>query len=256
MNDAYKLLYNNLWLVNKARISKLNPNYIVPLEHLKSEIVKPVISNTPRPLQIPKPVPIKEPLVANVAPPPPNEVILDWDKLVSTITDCKLCNLCENRKNVVIERGNRKASWMFVGEAPSIDDDTAGVSFVGQSGALLDKMIAAMKLDVAKDVYICNIVKCKPSSNRHPKDTEIAMCKNYLLSQIELVKPQVIIALGRFAIQTLLNSSLAIEKLRGKVHYINSIPLIATYTPTYLIRNPEAKKEAWDDLQLALKLKG
>ena len=251
MNDGYKLLYNNLWLINKSRMAKLNPDYslqqdVVPLTTPKtivySKFTKPALSKSPV-VDIPefqkKPV----------------DTILNWDKLVATVTNCKLCNLCDNRQNVVIERGNREAQWMFVGEAPNKEDDKESRPFVGQSGQLLDKMIGAMKLDVERDVYICNIVKCSPRSNHNPTAHEIAMCKDYLLTQIKLVKPQIIIALGRFAIQTLLNSTVAIEKLRGKVHKYNEIPLIATYSPSYLLRNPDAKKDAWDDLQLAMKIK-
>ena len=256
MNDAYKLLYNNLWLINKSRIAKLNPDYRLP-----QDIVAPVAISKPVEISYLKPTKttIAElPIVDNtpILKQKPADIILNWDALVSMINNCKLCSLCDNRQNVVIERGNREAPWLFVGEAPNSDDDKECRPFAGQSGQLLDKMIGAMKLDVEHDVYICNIVKCSPPSNHNPKINEIAMCKNYLLSQIELVKPKIIIALGRFAIQTLLDSNVAIEKLRGKVHKYNDIPLIATYDPTYLLRNPDAKKDAWDDLQLAMKTKG
>lgn len=254
MNDAYKLLYNNLWLVNKGRISKLNPTYIVPEDIKKATTSNSVKIKTPSHIQALKPVLIDKP--KDLAIPNTSELILNWDKLISTISDCRLCPLCENRKNVVIERGNRQASWMFVGEAPGRDEDEQGRPFVGNSGQLLNKMIQAMKLDKELDVYICNVVKCRPPSNRNPEENEIAMCKNYLLSQIELVKPQIIVALGRFASQMLLNSTLAIEKLRGKVHKFNDIPLIVSYHPAYLLRNVDAKKKAWEDLQLALKIKG
>ncbi len=255
MNDGYKLLYNNLWLINKSRIAKLNPDYThLPQDIVPVTIPKPVVASNPKPIKITPPeLPVIDiPILKQK----PADIILNWDKLVSTINNCKLCSLCDNRQNVVIERGNREAKWMFVGEAPNSEDDKECRPFAGQSGQLLDKMIGAMKLDLERDVYICNIVKCSPQSNHNPKANEIAMCKNYLLSQIELVKPNIIIALGRFAIWTLLDSPVAIEKLRGKVHRYNNIPLIATYSPIYLLRNPDAKKDAWDDLQLAMKTKG
>ena len=255
MNDSYKLLYNNLWLINKSRIAKLNPDYThFPQDIAPATVPKPVATSNPKPIKIT----IAEVPTVDISPPKqkPADIILNWDTLVSMINNCKLCSLCNSRQNVVIERGNRGAPWMFVGEAPNSEDDKECRPFAGQSGQLLGKMIGAMKLDLERDVYICNIIKCSPPSNHNPKANEIGMCKNYLLSQIELVKPKIIIALGRFAIQTLLDSNVAIEKLRGKVHKYNDIPLIATYNPIYLLRNPEAKKDAWDDLQLAMKTKG
>ena len=162
--------------------------------------------------------------------------------------------MSNGRQNTVIDRGNRQAKWMFIGEAPGEHDDVKGVPFVGASGELLDKMITAMKLDVNNDVYICNVIKCNPPYNRNPESHEVNMCNNYLLSQINLVKPQIIIALGRFASQALLSSDLATNKLRGQVHSIKNIPVIVTYHPAYLLRNVAAKKDAWEDLQLAMKV--
>jgi DNA polymerase len=182
------------------------------------------------------------------------ELIDNWDTLVSNITNCTKCDLCLKRKNVVIERGNRSAKWMFVGEGPGEQEDIQGKPFVGASGQLLQKMIVAMQLDPAIDVYICNVVKCRPPSNRNPEPKEIELCRNYLFSQIELVKPQIIITLGRFAHQTLLNTSVALGRLRLKQHYYNKTPLIVTYHPAYLLRNPSAKKDAWADLQLAIQV--
>jgi|GEM_PF-902519 len=186
-----------------------------------------------------------------------NELLIDnWDTLVDGITNCTKCELCHSRKNVVIERGSRTAKWMFVGEGPGEQEDIQGKPFVGASGQLLQKMIAAMQLDPAEDVYICNVVKCRPPSNRNPEAKEIELCKNYLLSQIRLVKPQIIVTLGRFAHQTLLNTTVALGRLRLKKHYYQNIPLIVTYHPAYLLRNPSAKKDAWADLQLAMQVLG
>lgn len=178
----------------------------------------------------------------------------NWDDLMRNVTNCTKCNLCEGRTYVVTERGSRDAKWMFVGEAPFDVDNVSGVPFGGASGELLDKMIAAMKLDINNDVYICNAIKCMPPSNRNPEPLEVETCREYLLSQIALVKPKIIIALGHFASQALLNTDLAVAKLRGSVKFCNNIPVIVTYPPAYLLRNIEAKKDAWADLQFAMQV--
>jgi DNA polymerase len=178
----------------------------------------------------------------------------DWDSLINDAATCTKCALCNGRTYAVIERGSRSAKWMFVGEFPNDVENAVGIPFVGASGELLDKMIAAMKLDINKDVYICNAIKCMPPANRNPELSEIETCRQHLLSQIAHVKPTIIIALGRFASQALLNTDLAVAKLRGSVKFCNSIPVIVTYPPAYLLRNTEAKKEAWVDLQLAMQV--
>ncbi len=180
-------------------------------------------------------------------------LINNWQELEHQIINCQKCKLCYGRKNVVIDRGQRSARWMFIGEGPGEQEDIQGKPFVGASGQLLDKMIAAMQLSPENDVYIANVVKCRPPNNRNPNEEEITACSNYLFSQIAMVKPNIIITLGRFAIQTLLKTTLAVGKLRSKVNYYQDIPVIATYHPSYLLRTPEAKKDAWNDLQLAMK---
>ena len=180
-------------------------------------------------------------------------LIDNWQELEHQIINCQKCKLCYGRKNVVIDRGKRNARWMFIGEGPGEQEDIQGKPFVGASGQLLDKMITAMQLSPENDVYIANVVKCRPPNNRNPNEEEIAACSNYLLSQIAMVKPDIIITLGRFAIQTLLKTTLAVGKLRNKVNYYQDTPVIATYHPSYLLRTPEAKKDAWADLQLAMK---
>lgn len=178
----------------------------------------------------------------------------NWDELIQNIKNCKECSLSQGRNYVVIERGNRNAPWMFIGEDTSLEDDMNGEPFSGDQGELLNKMIAAMKLNIDQDVYICNAVKCKSLHSRHPGDHELDVCKQHLLNQINLVKPKIIIALGRFASQALLGTNLAVAKLRGTKQNYNNIPVIVTYTPGYLLRNVEAKKDAWADLQLALQV--
>ena len=185
---------------------------------------------------------------------PSKPLIESWDKLTDLINNCTDCKLCNSRKNLVIERGNRNSQWMFIGEAPGENEDIEGLPFVGSAGQLLDKMLLAMKLDKNNDVYICNTVKCRPPQNRNPEIDEIESCHNYLLSQINLVKPKIIVALGRIAAHTLLQTTMATGKLRQQIHYINeNIPVIVTYHPAYLLRNPAAKKDTWEDLQLAMK---
>ncbi len=273
-NDRYRLLYNQLWVGTTSKIQQLSPNF-EPAKYLDFEHAESNKASSLRPLVdilSPNFVPDKvkpqlaislahKEITTETAPKTQalvlnEELIKNWDVLLDRVNNCSKCNLCHARKNVVIERGNREAKWMFVGEGPGEQEDIAGLPFVGASGQLLDKMIAAMKLDKDKDVYICNVVKCRPPYNRNPELDEINSCKNYLLSQIANVRPQIIIALGRFASQTLLDSSLAIGKLRNKRHLFQDIPLIVTYHPSYLLRNPSAKKEAWDDLQLAMQIFG
>ena len=184
----------------------------------------------------------------------PLQLMENWDELCSTIKLCDKCKLCYGRSQVVIERGNRNGRWMFIGEGPSEDEDLQGLPFLGSSGQLLDKMIAAMNLDIASEVYITNVVKCRPPQSRNPEQEEIWACNSYLQNQIMLVNPAIIITLGRYAAQTLLKSELALGKLRGKVHHYQEIPLIVTYHPDYLLRTPGAKKDAWSDLQLAMQV--
>lgn len=193
----------------------------------------------------------KNPLAQNEEITP---LVPTWQHLVNQIRSCDKCKLHHSRTHVVIERGTRNAHWMFVGEGPGEQEDLQGKPFVGASGQLLDKMISAMQLDIQQDVYIANVVKCRPPKNRNPELEEIAQCSNYLKEQIALVKPQIIITLGRFAAQTILNSDSAVGKLRNKVHDYHGIPVIVTYHPSYLLRTPSAKRDSWQDLQLALKV--
>lgn len=167
------------------------------------------------------------------------------------------CTLCEElactRNKVVFGAGNIRAKLVFVGEAPGADENEQGLPFVGRAGQLLTKMIEAMKL-TRKDVFICNILKCRPPENRPPKPTEIKNCKPFLLKQLELIKPEVICALGTHAAQTLLETETTITQLRGQTHTYAGIRLVCTYHPAYLLRNPSAKKDTWEDLQKVMAL--
>ncbi|MDQ5921045.1 MAG: uracil-DNA glycosylase [Pseudomonadota bacterium] len=279
--DRFGLLYGQLWLVDALKLRQINSHAAgLKLNESKpdSALVKQVIANTnnintkavislpladvfegveqPRDNTIAKSASILDSnsVVSDIASESAVELILDWNTLVNQVSSCVSCKLCKGRTNVVIERGSRAASVMFVGEGPGEDEDIQGAPFVGKSGQLLDKMIAAMGLDKDNDVYICNVVKCRPPYNRNPEIDEIAACNHYLRSQIELVKPKIIITLGRFASQTLLNSNLATGKLRGQIHKFKNIPLVVTYHPAYLLRNPNAKKDAWADLKLVMSM--
>ena len=167
--------------------------------------------------------------------------------------DCQRCPLGQKRTNLVFGEGNPDAALVFVGEAPGADEDMQGRPFVGRAGQLLTKIITAMGLS-RKDVYICNILKCRPPGNRNPKPEEIHACEPFLIKQLQAVKPKAICALGTFAAQTLLKTDIAITLLRGKFHAYQGIKLMPTYHPAYLLRNQGAKKQVWEDMQMVMKI--
>jgi DNA polymerase len=176
---------------------------------------------------------------------------LGWDELASVVAECRACGLCKTRKQTVFGVGDKQAEWMFVGEGPGAEEDQRGEPFVGQAGKLLDAMLEASRLKRGENVYIANAVKCRPPGNRTPEAEEIAACRPYLERQIELVKPKLLIALGRPAAQTLLGSEMSIASARGKVHRYGDIPVVVTYHPAYLLRNLPDKAKAWADMCLA-----
>jgi uracil-DNA glycosylase len=181
---------------------------------------------------------------------------LDWQALRSEVAACRACGLCESRKQTVFGVGHARAHWMIVGEAPGEEEDQQGEPFVGASGQLLDAMLHALGLTrqeaaPEQQVYIANTVKCRPPRNRNPAPEELIQCEPFLLRQIELVQPRVILAMGRFAVQALLRTEDAIGRLRGRVHHYEGRPLIVTYHPAYLLRNPIDKARSWEDLCLA-----
>lgn len=175
------------------------------------------------------------------------------DELSTAVSTCRLCSLYEKATNPVPGEGNANADFMCVGEAPGGTEDELGRPFVGLAGQLLDKILAAIKLS-REDVYICNVLKHRPPGNRNPMPDEVQACSPYLLRQIELIQPRVIVAFGTFAAQTLLNTREGIGKLRAKVHRYYGVPLVVTYHPAALLRNPAWKKPTWYDVQLARKL--
>lgn len=182
-----------------------------------------------------------------------SDSILDWDGLEQRVIDCEACpELVASRTQTVFGVGNRAAEWMIIGEAPGADEDRQGEPFVGRAGQLLNAMLQALGLK-RQEVYIANILKCRPPGNRDPKPEEAARCAAYLLNQVALIQPRIILSLGRVSAQNLLHSEAAVGSLRGQVHRFGEwgIPLVVTYHPAYLLRSPEQKAKAWDDLQLA-----
>lgn len=184
---------------------------------------------------------------ASTAPEPPLAAMA-WDELAATVAACRNCRLCEARKQAVLGVGDRNADWLFVGEGPGAEEDARGEPFVGQAGKLLDSMLAAIGLKRGEDVYIANAVKCRPPENRTPTPEETATCRPYLERQIELIRPKLIVALGRPAAQTLLQTEIKIAAARGRLHDYAGIPLIVTYHPAYLLRTLPDKAKAWEDL--------
>lgn len=172
----------------------------------------------------------------------------DWDRLVVAVRDCRACGLCAARKQAVPGVGDRNADWLFVGEGPGAEEDLRGEPFVGQAGKLLDNMLLAIGLRRGEDVYIANAVKCRPPENRTPDAAEIDACRPYLERQIALIRPRLIVALGRPAAQALLKTEVKIGTARGRLHEYQGIPLVITYHPAYLLRNLTDKAKAWEDL--------
>lgn len=168
--------------------------------------------------------------------------------LVNQIGDCQRCKLCKTRNKIVFGSGSPNAQLVFVGEAPGADEDEQGLPFVGRAGQLLTKMIEAMGL-TRDQVYICNVIKCRPPDNRNPEADEINSCEPFLKKQLSIIRPKVIVALGRYASQSLLKIEVTMGEIRGKWTQYESIDLMPTYHPAYLLRSPSKKKEAWEDLQ-------
>ena len=231
----------------------------------------PVASAAPAPVAAapsvaqptPKPAPVMPP-PARVATPALNVKPLadgvdhmDWAALQETAAACQACGLCEQRKNSVFGVGDVQADWLVVGEAPGEEDDVAGEPFAGQTGQLLDNMLKAVGLSReaqgAGGVYIANVTKCRTPGTQNPSPEELATCAPYLARQVALVQPKIILLMGRFAVQSVLQSTEPLGKLRGQVHTHQGVPVVVTYHPSYLLRNPADKAKAWADLVLALK---
>ena len=178
--------------------------------------------------------------------------LMEWDALAQAVAECRACRLCAGRtQHRVRRRRPARPDWLIVGEAPGENEDLQGEPFVGQAGKLLDNMLKALGLDRRSKVYIANVLKCRPPGNRNPEPEEVAQCEPFLRRQVQLLQPEVILAMGRFAVQALLRTSEPIGKLRGRAHHYHGVPVVVTYHPAYLLRNLPDKAKAWADLCLA-----
>ena len=175
---------------------------------------------------------------------------LDYQELKVVAEGCQLCGLSKTRTNVVFSDGNPRADVMVVGEAPGSNEDRTGLPFVGKAGKLLDLLLASVSLSREDSVYICNVLKCRPPGNRDPMTNEIDFCAPYLKRQIALVAPEAILAVGTFAAQLLTGNNKSLGELRGSVYSYEDVPLVVTYHPAALLRNPNLKKNAWEDFKL------
>jgi uracil-DNA glycosylase family 4 len=176
-----------------------------------------------------------------------------WDELRAKVATCTACGLCQQRKQAVFGVGSETGPWLFVGEGPGADEDALGEPFVGQAGKLLDSMLAAIGCKRGRDVYIANVVKCRPPGNRTPTHDEAGACAPYLDRQIELIAPKLIVALGKTAATRLLGTEASLASLRGRLHRYRDIPVVVTYHPAYLLRSLPEKAKAWEDLVFARK---
>ncbi len=217
---------------------------MLPVWRLKSDTTQQSALPTPPKIETPL---VSEP-VKDAAPPISQ---MNWDQLKAAVSQCVACPLSQTRTQTVFGVGDENADWLFVGEGPGAREDEIGEPFVGQAGKLLDQMLAAIQLKRGEGVYIANIVKCRPPNNRNPTLSEARQCEPYLTRQIALIKPKLIVALGKVAAQNLLDRDDSISSLRGKVHEYSGIPLIVTYHPAYLLRSLPDKAKAWKDLCFA-----
>jgi DNA polymerase len=203
---------------------------------------------------LPEAAPANAPVT--LQPFPAGIATMDWAALEQAVAGCRACALCGSRKNTVFGVGSQRADWLILGEAPGENEDLAGEPFVGQAGKLLDNMLKAIGLsrqgDGAQGAYIANVLKCRPPANRNPLPGEVTQCEPYLRRQVELLQPKIILALGRFAVQSLLQSNEPIGKLRGRVHEYHGVPVIVSYHPAYLLRSLPEKAKAWADLCMAM----
>jgi uracil-DNA glycosylase family 4 len=217
----------------------------------------------------PLPAAVQRPNAPTPLPAPPAQIgptqdrsavaALDWPALREAVASCTACGLCNSRTQTVFGTGHPRAHWMVVGEAPGEQEDLSGQPFVGPAGQLLDRMLSALQLTRSVDgelppaqrVFIANTLKCRPPRNRNPSPGEMLQCEPFLQRQIDLVQPRVILAMGVFAVKALLRSEEPLGRLRGRVHRYHGVPLVVTYHPAYLLRQPMEKAKSWEDLCLA-----
>lgn len=200
--------------------------------------------------------PDAQPAMAPQPSPAANAAVdaLDWPELTRAVAECRACPLCQQRKQAVLGVGDLDPDWLFIGEGPGADEDVRGEPFVGQAGKLLDNMLAALGIARGNKVYIGNAVKCRPPGNRTPEAAEMAACRPFLERQIALLKPKIIVLLGKAAVHSVLHDDKALGTLRGKRFEYAGIPVVVTYHPAYLLRNLPEKAKAWEDLLFARRL--
>jgi uracil-DNA glycosylase family 4 len=233
MNNRKKEILNELNLLPLWRLKVSDANVTIPPSHLVEENTKKAHTNN-----------FNETRDARIAQ-------MNWQQLKTKVAECTACTLCETRTQTVLGTGDKQADWLYIGEGPGEREDTTGEPFAGPAGKLFDNMLMAIGLNRENNVYITNIVKCRPPSNRNPATNEAQQCEPYLARQIALIKPKLIIALGKTATQNLLKQNDSIADLRGKLHHHNGTPLIVTYHPAYLLRSLTDKRKAWQDLCFA-----
>lgn len=216
--------------------------------------VEAVVATAPKPAAVvPASAPARAPLAQPSLKPLPEGVAnMDWTALQATVAECQACGLCQRRKNSVFGEGDRQADWLVVGDAPSEAEDAQGQPFVGDEGELLDNMLRAVGVSREKGAFVTAVVKCRPPASRNPSSEELAQCSGYLARQVALVRPKVIIAMGRFAYEVLTQRRDHLGKLRGEEHIYEGVPVIATYHPNALLRTQADKAKAWADLCLAM----
>ena len=239
----------------------------VPLPHPANEAVNAPISENIQqvvtPIQEALPAPIVETIISQDTVQTETRLdetsrleqinTLDWQALQACVQTCQACGLAQTRTQTVFGVGDNAADWLIIGEAPGAEEDKRGEPFVGAAGQLLDNMLESVQLNRTNNVYIANVLKCRPHENRDPQGEEVKQCDPFLKRQVALIQPKLILALGRFAAQSLLNSVESIASMRGKLHDYHGIPVIVSYHPAYLLRNLPDKAKAWEDLCFAKK---
>jgi len=234
---------------NRLLLSSMRPDVdnAIRLQYLTTMGIDVWIPKKVAPVIMPPQVTVDvEPLKTHIEP----SVSEQWSELKAEVQNCTKCALCQSRTQTVFGSGNQHTDWLLIGEAPGQQEDEQGEPFVGVAGQLLTEMLRAIGLD-REQVFIANILKCRPPSNRDPHAEEIKRCKDYWQRQYQLVQPKIILAVGRVAAQTLLETDATVAKLRGKVHFYNNTPVVVVYHPAYLLRSLSEKRKAWQDLQLA-----
>ena len=257
-----------------AAVAAEVPPRSLPHDAAPARPPRPVAESAPTPRAAPSPAPALATRAAAAPARPAAQPVaarsglaadaiaaMDWPALREAVAACQSCGLCGSRSRTVFGVGHEQARWMIVGEAPGEQEDREGEPFVGKAGQLLDQMLKAVGLtrDAAppeRQVFIANVLKCRPPSNRNPLPEEVAQCEPFLRRQVALVRPTLILAMGRFAVQSLLGTTEPIGRLRGRVHAYEGVPVVVTYHPAYLLRTPQDKARSWEDLCLAREVLG